>query len=169
MLNRPSRTQNEEIVPVGRGEREQRWTLEEESQHCIFPEVIPPRWTHVKRSEQQGSMDSQGANQRDFSIPGNQEIPVKGSWRNTQKRFTKKGCAIGCHHPRLFCRLLSPSPHCSTPRRATAASVKAMAIIRGFSQEREGKTVACKNEDVCPLRCSASSIYRLQLHFHIEV
>ena len=109
MLNRPSRTQNEEIVPVGRGEREQRWTLEEESQHCIFPEVIPPRWTHVKRSEQQGSMDSQGANQRDFSIPGNQEIPVKGSWRNTQKRFTKKGCAIGCHHPRLFCRLLSPS------------------------------------------------------------
>lgn len=49
------------------------------------------------------------------------------------------------------------------------ASVKAMAIIRGFSQEREGKTVACKNEDVCPLRCSASSIYRLQLHFHIEV
>ena len=51
MLNRPSRTQNEEIVPVGRGEREQRWTLEEESQHCIFPEVIPPRWTHVKRSE----------------------------------------------------------------------------------------------------------------------
>lgn len=90
MLNRPSRTPKEERVPVGRGEREQRWTLEEESQHCIFPEVIPPRWTHVKRSEQQGSIDGQGANQRDFSIPGNQEIPVKGSWRNTQKRFTRK-------------------------------------------------------------------------------
>lgn len=49
------------------------------------------------------------------------------------------------------------------------ARVKAMAIVRGFSQEHEGKTVACKNEDVCPLLCSTSSIYRLQLHFHIEV
>lgn len=48
-------------------------------------------------------------------------------------------------------------------------NAKAMAIVRDFSQGHEGKTLACKNEDVCPLLCSTSSIDQLQLHFHIEV
>lgn len=70
MLNRPSRTQKEEKYQWGE-ERENRGGLSRKRANtAFFPEVIPPRWTHVKRSEQQGSIDGQGANQRDFSIPG---------------------------------------------------------------------------------------------------
>lgn len=109
MLNRP-RAQKEERVTVGRGEREQRKTLEEGSQHCIFPEVIPPRWTHVKRSDQKGSIDSQGELTRGTSaFQGIRRHQWRAPGGTHKSASQEKECAIGWHHPSLSCPLISPS------------------------------------------------------------
>ena len=135
MLNRPSRTQNEEIVPVGRGEREQRWTLEEESQHCIFPEVIPPRWTHVKRSEQQGLQHSRESGDSSEGLLA----------EHTKALHKKKDVQLDATTPGFsaaFSHLLSSSS--SSPKHRRRASLRGEQRVSRLRQAWEGKTVNFK-------------------------
>lgn len=141
MLNRPSRAQNEETVTVGRGEREQRRALEEGSQHCIFLKWFHPNGHMLREVTRKEALTASGANQRDFSIPGNQETPVKGSWRNTQKRFTRKRMCnwMTPSQPFLPPYLTSSPPHPALRSTGSQVSLRRGQRVKELRQAQTGE------------------------------
>lgn len=102
----------------------------------------------LREVEQQGSIDGQWGQPEGLQHSPNQEIPVKGSWRNTHKRFTRKRMCNWMPPSQAFSAPFSHlPPHPASEAQAageskrTAKGEEAKAGLRG----EDSKSQASKN------------------------